>query len=207
MIVVKTDNPDEMVKNLSDYYLLTDCFTIITIVEEIDEDFIKDNFSCQRFKNKYRTNYPLLILTKSDEVIEQLDETFIFNIINQINSIYDTPEIFIKSGFLPIDEKLIQFYVDNYIEKYVENNILNESEYYIFHLFKDMGYLNERKKYLFEPTEKMINSLYDTKYATQLVVLKNNCSDDVLLNEKYIKSIYEILKLINGVTYSISKTN
>ena len=44
MIILKTENPDEIVKNLSDYYLLTNCFTIITITEEIDEEYIKENF-------------------------------------------------------------------------------------------------------------------------------------------------------------------
>ena len=207
MIILKTENPDEIVKNLSDYYLLTNCFTIITITEEIDEEYIKENFLARKFKNKFYINYPLLILTKSDEVVERLDETFIFNLLNEITSIYDTSKIFIQSGFLPIDEKLIKFYADNYIEKYVENSILNKYEHYIFHLFKDMGYLNKRNEYLFEPTNKMINSLSDTNYAAQLIVLKNNCDDEVLLDKKYIKSIYEILKLIDIAAFTITKTN
>ena len=117
--------------------------------------------------------------------------------MNRIESIYDTSKIFITSGFLPIDDNLIKFYAKNYIEKYIDNEILNENEYYIFHLIKDMGYLFKKDEYLFEVTDKMINTLSNTKYATQLIILKNNYDDKVLLNKKYIKSIYEILKLIN----------
>lgn len=207
MIVLKTENPDEMVKNLSDYYLLDNCFAIITIAEEIDEDFIKQNFQCKKFKNKFYVNYPLLILTKSDEVIECLDEKFIFNYLNGIESIHGTSKIFIQSGFLPIDKELIKAYVEDHIEKYIENDILNENEYYIFHLFKDMGYLTKRNKYVFEVTDKMINALSNTNYAAQLIVLKNNCNDEILLDKKYIKAIYEILKLIDINVFVITKTN
>ena len=207
MIVLKTENPDEMVKNLSDYYLLDNCFAIITIVEEIDEEFIKHSFQCKKFKNKFYVNYPLLILTKSDEVIEYLDEKFIFNYLNGIESIHDTSEMFIQSGFLPIDKELIKAYVEDHIEKYIKNDILNENEHYIFHLFKDMGYLTKRNKYVFEVTDKMINTLSNTNYAAQLIVLKNNCNDEILLDKKYIKAIYEILKLIDINIFVITKTN
>ena len=91
----------------------------------------------------------------------------------------------------PIDDNLIKLYAKNYIEKYIDNEILNENEHYIFHLFKDMGYLFKKDKYSFEVTDKMINTLSNTKYATQLIILKNNYDDKVLLNKKYIKSIYE----------------
>ena len=206
MIVLKTENPDEMIKNLSDYYLLDNCFIILTIIEEIDEEFIKHNFQYKSFKNKFYIKHPLLILTKSDDIVDYLDEKFIFNYLNRIESIYDTSKIFITSGFLPIDDNLIKFYAKNYIEKYVDNEILNENEYYIFHLFKDMGYLFKKDEYSFEVTDKMINTLSNTKYATQLIILKNNYDDKVLLNKKYIKSIYEILKLINIKIFTLAKT-
>lgn len=207
MIVLKTENPDEMVKNLSDYYLLDNSFMIITIVEEFDEEFIKHNFQCKIFKNKFWINYPLLILTKSNEVVDYIHEKFIFNFLNEIESIHDTSKIFITSGFLPIDETLIKTYVENYVEKYVDNDILNVNEHYVFHLFKDMGYLSKRNEYLFEVTDKMINALSNTNYAAQLIVLKNNCSDKILLDKKYIKAIYEILKLIDIKVFTITKTN
>ena len=206
MIVVKTENPDEMVKNLSDYYLLDNSFMIITITEEIDEEFIKHNFRCKNFKNKFWLNYPLLILTKSDEVVDYLYENFIFSFLNEIESIYDTSKIFITSGFLPTDETLIKTYVENYVEKYIDNDVLNENEHYVFHLFKDMGYLSKRNEYSFEVTDKMINALSNTNYAAQLIVLKNNCDDKILLDKKYIKSIYEILKLIDIKVFTITKT-
>ena len=136
-----------------------------------------------------------------------LYEKLIFNFLDGIDSIYDTSKIFITSGFLQTDEALIKTYAENYEEKYIDNDILNENEHYVFHIFKDMGYLSKRNEYLFEVTDKMINALSDTNYATQLIVLKNNCDDKILLDKKYIKAIYEILKLIDIKVFTIAKTN
>ena len=50
---------------------------IVNPCNEYIINYIKENFLAQKFKNKFYINYPLLILTKSDEVVERLDETFI----------------------------------------------------------------------------------------------------------------------------------
>lgn len=199
MIVIKTNNSDEIINYLSKYFLLDNCFIDVTDIKEINEDFINENFQCKLFKNKYHVLSPLLVLTAFIDVIDYLYETFVFELIEEKNvlNINNVSKIFIQSGFLPIDVPLIKNYIDTYIEKYTKNDILNKDEYYIFSMFKDMGYLYEVDKYLFEPTDKMINALSDTKYAYQLIILKNNCDSSILSNRTYILSLYEILKLID----------
>lgn len=205
MIVLKTNDPDEEVRNLRDYYLLNDNFAIVTITEEIDEEFIKEYFQYRIYKNKILLTMPFLVLTKSDEVIDFLNETFILDIIDGIDSVLDSSAMFIQAGFLPIDQQLINHYIKTNIPTYdstvsvLPNSsyALTKEEYYILHIFADMGYLKELIKNVFEPTDKMINTLEETKYAMQLIVLKNNVDASALCNEKYIKAIYEMLKLIN----------
>ena len=205
MIVLKTNDPDEEVRNLRDYYLLNDNFAIVTITEEIDEEFIKEYFQYRIYKNKILLTMPFLVLTKSDEVIDFLNETFILNIIDGIDSVLDSSAMFIQAGFLPIDQQLINHYIKTNVPAYdstvsvLPNSsyVLTKEEYYILHIFADMGYLKELIKNVFEPTDKMINTLEETKYAMQLIVLKNNVDASALCNEKYIKAIYEMLKLID----------
>ena len=202
MLIIKTDNPDEQVKCLKDYYLVDDIYAIITVIEEIDDDYIRDNHRHEMFKNKIVLLEPLLILTKSNDVVEYLNEHYITNVIYEISSIFNTISVFIENGILPIDHELIIFYIKNNITHITNDNSdydykMTIEELYTFNIFKQLGYLNEIENNVFEPTYKMLNTLYDTKYYVPLVILTNISSLQIMSSEKYVKSIYELLKLID----------
>ena len=202
MLIIKTDNTDEQIKCLKDYYLIDDIYTIITATEEIDDDYIRDNYRHEMFKNKILLLEPLLVLTKSNDVVEYLKENYITNVIYEISSIFNTINTFIENGILPIDHELIIFYIKNNIACISNDNSdydykMTIEEIYTFNIFKQLGYLNEIEDNIFEPTSKMFNTLYDTKYYVPLVILTNNSSLQIMSSEKYIKSIYELLKLID----------
>ena len=214
MIVVRTDNPDEEIRNLRDYYLINSNYAIFTVTEEINEEIIKEYFQHKIYNDKVLLLTPMLVLTKSDDVIDFLNESFILEFIDGIESVIETSHIFIQSGFLPIDHDLITNYIKTNIIPYSPASAvlpntsysLTRDEYYVLHMFADLGYLNELIKNMFEPTDKMINTLEETKYAMQLIVLKNNIDASVLCNEKYIKALYEMLKLIDiNIFYCVSQ--
>lgn len=214
MIVVRTDNPDEEIRNLRDYYLINSNYAIFTVTEEINEEFIKEYFQHKIYNGKVLLLTPLLVLTKSDDVIDLLNEIFILEFIDGIESVIETSYTFIQSGFLPIDHDLITHYIKTNIKPYnlafaiLPNSSysLTRDEYYVLRMFADLGYLKELIKNMFEPTDKMINTLEETKYAMQLIVLKNNIDASVLCNEKYIKALYEMLKLIDiNIFYCVSQ--
>ena len=201
MLIIKTNNPDEQIKYLKDYYLIDDIYAIITVTEEIDDDYIRDNYRHEMFKNKIVLLEPLLILTKNNDVVEYLNEHYINNVIYEISSIFNTVNVFIENGILPIDHELIIFYIKNNITSISDNSDydykMTIEEIYAFNIFKQLGYLNEIENNVFEPTYKMFNTLYDTKYYVPLVILTNNSSLQIMSSEKYVKSIYELLKLID----------
>ena len=201
MLIIKTNNPDEQIKYLKDYYLIDDIYVIITVTEEIDDDYIRDNYRHEMFKNKIILLEPLLILTKNNDVVEYLNEHYINNVIYEISSIFNTVNVFIENGILPIDHELIIFYIKNNITSISDNSDydykMTIEEIYTFNIFKQLGYLNEIENNVFEPTYKMFNTLSDTKYYVPLVILTNNSSLQIMSSEKYVKSIYELLKLID----------
>ena len=201
MLIIKTDNPDEQIKCLKDYYLIDDVYAIITVTEEIDDDYIRDNYRHEMFKNKIVLLEPLLILTKSNDVVEYLNEYYITNVIYEISSIFNTVNVFIENGILPLNHELIIFYIKNNIASISNDDgsdyKMTIEEIYTFNVFKQLGYLNEIENNVFEPTYKMFNILYDTKYYVPLVILTNNSSLEIMSSEKYVKSIYELLKLID----------
>ena len=214
MIVVRTDNPDEEIRNLRDYYLINSNYAIFTVTEEINEEIIKEYFHHKIYNGKVLLLTPMLVLTKSDDVIDFLNESFILEFIDGIESVIETSHIFIQSGFLPVDHDLITNYIKTNIIPYNPASAvlpntsysLTRDEYYVLHMFVDLGYLNELIKNMFEPTDKMINTLEETMYAMQLIVLKNNIDASVLCNEKYIKALYEMLKLIDiNIFYCVSQ--
>ena len=203
MIVIKTDFPEETFKIISDLYLIQDNYLFYSNPDEVDEDYIITTYGGRKFKNKMVLTLPLLILTNSEEVVDFLDDGFVMEVMRGRNEV----ECFIRSGFLPIDEESISLYVKNNIEKYDSTkSTLSRNEHYVFHMFKDLGYLKlvdvgesdgGCNHYIFEPTEKLIDSLIDTEYITPLIILKNNFDKEVYSNEKYIHSLYQILKLID----------
>lgn len=201
MIVIKTDFPEETFKIISDLYLIQDNHLFYSSPDEVDEDYIITTYGGRKFKNKMILTLPLLILTNSEEVVDFLSCGFVVEVVKGRNDV----EVFIRSGFLPIDEESISLYVKNNVEKYDSTKTtLSRNEYYVFHMFEDLGYLklvdggvNEYNHHSFEPTEKLINSLIDTEYITPLIILKNNFNKEVYSNEKYIHSLYQILKLID----------
>ena len=201
MLIIKTDNPDEQIKCLKDYYLIDDIYAIITVTEEIDDDYIRDNYRHEMFKNKIVLLEPLLILTKNNDVVEYLNEYYITNVIYEISSIFNTVNVFIENGILPLNHELIIFYIKNNIASISNDDgsdyKMTIEEIYTFNVFKQLGYLNEIENNVFEPTYKMFNTLYDTKYYVPLVILTNNSSLQIMSSEKYVKSIYELLKLID----------
>ena len=192
MLVVKTNFPNETLKIISDDYLINDNYIMYSSIDEIDDEYIASSYPTRLFKNKLILMSPLLVLTNSEDVIDYLSNIYIFDEVKSNES-----EFFIRSGFLPLNEQIISSYMKENITPYTENTILSENEYYVFKMFKEIGYLDERKENSFEPSSKLINSLIDTEYCSHLTFLKNNFDESIWLNRKYISSMYEILKLID----------
>lgn len=230
MIVVKSINSRETLKLMKDYYLLDNCHMILEyedgceeIFDESDEtnanplgfveyiDTVIENIlnQCEytQIDGMNKLLVPLLILTSNQDIIEQLKSYFILNSFDESECLnLNSTKLFIQSGFLPIDEKIINDYVKEFI-KDEQSDYLNKNEIKVFNMFRDIGYLKEHNN-LFEPTDKFIYSLLDTDYSLMLVVLRNNINDLILKDEKYVKSIYEILKLVDvKIIETIEKQN
>lgn len=229
MIVVKSINSRETLKLMKDYYLLDNCHMILEYEDGCEEIFESDEINtnplgfveyvdivienilsqCEytQIDGMNKLLVPLLILTTNQDIIEQLESCFIFKLIDESECLnLNSTKSFIQSGFLPIDEKIINDYVKEFI-KDEQSDYLNRNEIKVFNMFRDIGYLKEHNN-LFEPTDKFIYSLLDTDYSLMLIVLRNNINDLILKDEKYVKSIYEILKLVDAkIIETIEKQN
>ena len=218
MIVVKSIDSRETLKLMKDYYLLDNCHMILEYEDGCEEIFESDETNanplgfveyvdtvienilnqCEytQIDGMNKLLVPLLILTTNQDIIEQLESCFIFKLIDESECLnLNSTKSFIQSGFLPIDEKIINDYIKEFI-KDEQSDYLNRNEIKVFSMFRDIGYLKEHNN-LFEPTDKFIYSLLDTNYSLMLVVLRNNINNLILKDEKYVKSIYEILKLVD----------
>lgn len=229
MIVVKSINSRETLKLMKDYYLLDNCHMILEYEDGCEEIFESDETNtnplgfveyvdtvienilsqCEftQIDGMNKLLVPLLILTTNQDIIEQLESCFIFKLIDESECLnLNSTKSFIRSGFLPIDEKIINNYVKEFI-KDEQSDYLNRNEIKVFNIFRDIGYLKEHNN-LFEPTDKFIYSLLDTNYSLMLVVLRNNINNLILKDEKYVKSIYEMLKLVDfKIIETIEKQN
>lgn len=208
MIIVKTNIPKEMIKYLSDYFYINNCFTFITIIDEINDETLISSiileYGGKIFNDKITLTYPLIIFTENDDVIEYLEYEFVCDIIMNEAPSFD---IMIKNGFLPISSDVISYIIESHnLEKY-------DSMIQILKIFEVLGYVrnvknirnvNERNvnENIFLPTEKLIESINDCEpdISNAFKILINN--EDVYLNQeinidKVNSSLFELLKLID----------
>ena len=206
MIIIKTRIPEEHIKQLSDYFYMDDSYTIITVPEEIsDESTIEEliaDYGGQMVDDKIELLYPLMILTNSDEVINQFTETFSVHIYRE-PSVPSFTEL-IESGFLPISSEPIDEYINCY-----DLQTLSPTDK-IFELFQAMGYVQDVDG-LVLPTIKLIESIssdHPDISAAYKIMLNN--FDTYHLSTSNIStinsSVFESLKLIDYKLFVIVET-
>ena len=205
MIVIKSNNPDELTSYVSEYFLLDNSIAYIHDTDEIDDEEIQELFLPSLSKNnKMILSLPLLIICENDNVVQNLQSAYELEYIDNVINIFNIDEyfhVFITSGFLPIDKSMIKLYVNKFIPEYENNEHVTKQQYQIFEMFKELGYMSRIDKFIYESTDKLIHSLQNTIYSGHIIMLKNNVKSNenisVYLSKQYIESIIEILKLID----------
>ena len=125
MIVIKSNNPDELTSYISEYFLLDNSIVYIQTTDEIDDEEIQELFQSSLSKNnKMILSLPLLIICENDTVVQNLQSAYELEYIDNVTNIFNIDEyfhIFITSGFLPINKLEIKLYMNKFISVY-ENN-------------------------------------------------------------------------------------
>ena len=201
MITIYSKTPDELIRSLKDYFLITDHFVILSCVEEIDahvEDWISIyNGYVDRSKCRICFNLPFLAVSNNRNVIIELVSSFDCVVLNEINNILEDGIKFINRGFLPLSTQSIIYYIDNVLLP-VDHNLTVQSA--VFSIFKRLGYLTSN----LEPTSRLINTLNENdeyvKYANALTI---NISNELISKDskEYKTLLFEVLKLIDYVVH------
>ena len=199
MITVYTETPEEVISSLKSYFFIDNRYAILTFPNEIDElmdtwievfDGIKLNPT-----NKFIFNSPFLVVTSSHDVIDTIDANFIYILMNEITDILEVGPLFIKQGFLPLDQTVIKSYISK------TTNPSDSDEDKILSVFKDLKYINQDNS----PTEKLALTLYDNeetrKYSEIIMILLSN-SYLMLDDPKFKGFILEVLKFIDINVYA-----
>ena len=198
MIVVVTETPDELANCLKSYFLIQGRYDIIE-TPIVEEDILESwDEETEPFNDKLSFILPKLILTNKEELIDFLQNDYIFAIFREIDDINNASKTFIQCGFLPLDHELIRHYVSTFI---------NPSENPILTIFHRLGYISDTN----EPTDKLISSLINSdiedisKYGNLLIIARNNNAPTN--NQKYKDFLYECLKYVDFNIFAALSTN
>ena len=200
MITILTETPDELVKSLKSYFLIDNCYVIVAIPDDVEDNLeawldIYDGRVL--YNDKITFKLPFLVITEDKDLYERLLCTFNTKTLIEITDIMTDGALFIESGFLPIDHELIEHYMTT---KYINTATASPTaEELIICMFRDLGYLSPERS----PTGRLILSLYyadksTEKYARQLSCLIINYEpEEIAAKPGYIASIIEMLKFID----------
>lgn len=164
LVIIKSNNAENDVKLISDHYFINDCYMIITCIDELNEDNIEtiiSDYSCIKYGTKLVLQYPLLIFTDNDNVINEFSNIFLTVNLDKFNIQWHT---LIDYGFLPIDSNDIIKYIheNNYITSDSQitsnNHVKTSCETIIFKLFKTLGYVNEYVNSCHKITSESMNA-------------------------------------------------
>lgn len=194
LIIVRTQTMTEVAKCLNGYFLLDLHLICISGMGDLHDNFDSwfEDFEIVQDGDKYKFTQPLVIITDDDDVMNELDDTFIYYYFNEIEDINVASKTFIECGFLPLDTSIIRYYVNNYIDC-VDKETTTSA---ILTIFKRLGYINQDNS----PTDKLINSIAnndETQDIAAALAIITNTDNMNRTDDRYINFILEVLRYID----------
>lgn len=196
MLAILTTTPEEVIDNLSCYFLINNNSYVLLTSEDIDNNFDIWSNSYDACNVSIGTNQkvafhlPFVVATSNNDIINELESNFIVKVLNEIPDIQEISPILIDLGFLPLDTDIII----NYRDQRIDSSLMEKQQ--VIEFFKLLGYINDS----YSPTEKLTYTLLNNeetkRYGEILILISNNQQLDIMDN-RYIDFMFEILKFID----------